>query len=137
MLELHGLNYLAVLVAWLINMGVGAFWYSPAGFGPLWSKLSGVNLLKIPKAEANRAIGFVAVSSLVQAWALALVLHSLHAANLADGLLIGLVLWFGFTAATTVGNTLYARQSWTFWWLNASFFFVVMVINSLLLTLWR
>jgi len=141
MLDLSGINLWAVLVAFIINVVVGSFWYSPAGFGKKWSKLSGHNLMKMPKDVANRAIAFVAVASLVQAVVLAIILNSLHVATgthpLTNGLVAGVVLWLGFTAATTVGNTLYMRQSWKLWWVNSSFFLVVMAINSVILAGWK
>lgn len=141
MLELSGINFWAVLVAFVINVGLGAFWYSPGGFGKKWSKLSGVNMMKIPKDEANRAIVYVAIASLVQTVVLAIVLNSLDVASgthpLTNGLVAGVVLWLGFIAATTVGTTLYMRKSWKLWWLNSSFFLVVMAINSVILATWR
>jgi hypothetical protein len=137
MLDFNGLNYLAIVAAWFVNVGIGSFWYSPAGFGKLWSRLSGVDMMKIPKDEANRAIGFVAISSLVQVAVLAIMLHSLHADSFRDGLVDGLVIWLGLTALTTVGNNLYMRLSWRFWWLNASFFLIVMTINSVMFAIWR
>lgn len=137
MIEFTGLNYLAIIVAWVISVVVGAFWYSPAGFGKLWSKLSGVDMMKTPKKEANRAIIFVSVSSLLQAFALALVLNSLGVNSISEGVIAALVLWFGFVAITTIGNTLYQRQSLEFWWLNASFFLVVMLVNGIILSVWK
>jgi hypothetical protein len=135
-LDLTGLNYLAVLAVWLLNVGLGAYWYSPAGFGKLWSKLSGVDIMKLPKDEANKAIAFVALGALVQAYTLAVIVHSLQATTLAEGAAIGFVLWLGLTAATTIGNTLYSRLGWKFWWLNSSFFLIVMVIGAALLAVW-
>ena len=137
MLDLTGLNYWAVLVTWFINMALGAFWYSPAGFGKLWSKLSGVDIMKLPKVEANKAIAFVALGALIQSFVLAVIVNSLHATTIGDGVAIGFLLWLGLTAATTIGTTLYARLSWKFWWLNSSFFLVVMVIGAGLLAVWR
>ncbi len=137
MIELDGLNVFAILVGWVVNGLVGTFWYSPAGFGKIWSKLSGVDLMKLPKDEAGRALLFVSISSLLQALALAVILNSLHVENIGQGVIASLVLWFGFTAITTVGNTLYQRQSWKFWWLNASFFLITMVINGIILSVWR
>jgi hypothetical protein len=137
MLDFSGLNYWAILIGWLINLILGSLWYSPVGFGKLWSKLSGVDMMKMPKDEANKAIGFVALSALLQTIILDMVIHSLHVTKLADGLLIGLVLWFGFTAMTTVGNTLYSRKSWKYWWLNSSFFLIVIVVNAGILAAWH
>lgn len=136
MLEFEGINYWAVVVAWLVNVMVGAWWYSPAGFGKRWSKLSGVDLMKLPQDEATKTISFVALSALVQALTLALIINSLGASTVIEGFKIGFVLWLGLTAATTVGNTLYQRLGWSFWWLNSSYFLLVMTVNSIILSIW-
>ena len=137
MFDPASLNPFAVLVAWLINMFVGAYWYSPAGFSNQWTKLTGIDIMKLPKNEANRALGFVAGSALVQAVGLALVVQALGARTIGDGLVTGLVLWAGLTAATTVGTTFYSERGWSFWWLNASYFLTVMSVNSIMLAVWR
>ena len=80
---------------------------------------------------------FVAISSLLQAFALAVALHRLHVTTTQNGMLVALSLEFGFVAITTVDNTLYQRQSWMFLWLNASYFLVVTVINGMLISLWK
>lgn len=137
MLELEGINYLAVAVVWVIYMVIGAFWYSPMGFAKQWTKYTKIDILKIPTNEANKIIGFVALSALVQASALAIVLNSLGVDTIYEGIKAGLVLWLGFTAATTVGVTLYSRRSWKFLWLNSSYFLVVMTIGSIILAIWQ
>lgn len=137
MLEFAGVNYWAVLVVWLLYMAVGAWWYSTAGFAKQWTKHTGINILKIPTKQANAIIMSVSISALVQAVALAVLLNSLSVATALEGLLVGLFIWFGFTAATTVGVTLYSKRSWKFLWLNSSYFLTVMSVGSLILTLWK
>ena len=137
MLDFSGLNYWAVLAAWFINMGLGSYWYSPAGFAKQWSRHTGVDLLKIPQQKASKIIGFVALSALVQAVTLAVIINSLQADSVAEGLIVGLFLWFGLTAATTVGVTLYSLKSWKFLWLNSSYFLIVMAVNCVILAVWR
>lgn len=137
MIDISGLNYWAVIMAWVVYMAVGMFWYSPKGFGKLWTKLSGVDMMKMPQNEANRAITYVVGASFVQAVVLAAVLYSIGVSNATEGIVASLVLWFGLVAATTVGTTFYARKSWKFWWLNASFFLVTMAINGLILGAWQ
>lgn len=137
MLEIEGINYWAVLVVWIVYMVVGAWWYSAAGFAKQWTKHTGINILKIPTNQANRIIAFVAASALVQAATLAIILNSLNVTELAHGLSIGLLLWLGLTAATTVGVTLYNQKSWKFLWLNSSYFLVVMIIGSVILSTWQ
>ena len=94
-------------------------------------------MMKIPKDEANRAIGLVALSALAQSMVLAVALHSMHITTATEGLMAGLLLWFGLTAATTIGTTLYSRRGLKYWWLNASFFLVVMAIGSVILAAWH
>lgn len=137
MLELEGINLWAVIVAWTISVVIGSYWYSPAGFSKQWARLSGVDIMKLPKRDTNRAIGFVIVSCLFQVITLAVILNSLDVTSLGGGIGISLVLWFGFTALTTIGTTLYQKQSLKFWWLNASYFLVVMAINGAVLAVWQ
>ncbi|MES2630379.1 MAG: DUF1761 domain-containing protein [Patescibacteria group bacterium] len=137
MFDLTTLNYWAIIVAWIFTCALGSFWYSPAGFGKLWTKLSDVDIMKLPQNLANRAIGAVIVSSFFQAVALAIVLQWVNPANIWEGILAGLVIWFGFITLTTVGTTLYQRKGFRFIWLNSSFFLIVIVVNSIILTLWR
>jgi hypothetical protein len=137
MLELEGINYWAIVVAWLINVMVGAFWYSPAAFGKRWEEHTGINILKIPEKEANKIISFVVLSAILQAGTLGIIIHSLEVTTMLNGLLIGGVLWLGLTAATTVGVTLYSRRSWKFWWINSSYFLLVMSINSIIFAVWQ
>lgn len=118
-------------------MIIGAWWYSPAGFAKKWTKYTGIDVLKIPQEQANRIIVFVAVSALVQASTLAVVLNSLDIATVTEAVVATLLLWLGFTSATTVGVTLYSKRSWKFLWLNSSYFLVVMVVGSIIFSTWR
>jgi hypothetical protein len=137
MLELAGINLWAVLVVWILYMAVGAFWYSTQGFAKQWTKHTGVDILKIPTDQATRILIFVALASLVQTLTLALLLNSLGVSTVTEGLIAGLVMWFGLTTATTVGVTLYTRRSWKFLWLNSAYFLVVMALGSVILAIWR
>jgi len=137
MLAFDGINYWAVVAAWLVNVVVGALWYSPAGFAKQWAAHTGIDILKIPTKQANKILVAVALSAVAQAFTLAVVLHSLGVASASQGLMAGFIIWLGFTAATTVGVTLYQRRSWKFLWLNTSYFLVVMCVNSMILGAWQ
>lgn len=137
MLELDGINYWAVLIVWLLYMGVGAYWYSPAGFAKAWKRHTGIDMMKIPTTDANKIILFVALSALVQATTLAILFNSLGVKTVVDGLMLGLLVWFGLVTATTVGVTLYSRRSWGFLWLNSAYFLVVMSVGSIILSVWK
>ncbi len=130
MLEINDLNYLAILLAVLVNVGVGSWWYSPAGFGKKWTKYSKVDMMKSPKQETQRAIAVVFIGAIIQAVVLAVVLKSIQADTITEGLITSFILWLGFVAATSIGDDLYSRKGWSYWWINASFFLVTMLVNG-------
>jgi hypothetical protein len=135
--EFNRINDVAIAAATLINIIIGAFWYSPAGFGKLWSKLTKINMMDMPKSEANKAIGLVAISAFVQSVILAIFIRSFGTHTIRAGITLGLLLWLGFTAATTVGDTVYAKRGWKLWWINSSFYLLVLLINAVMLSLWH
>lgn len=137
MLELENLNYLAIVIATFTNVILGSWWYSPAGMGKKWSRMTGVDMMKIPKPETQRAIMAVFVGAIIQAVVLAITIKSFGASTAVEGLKVGLVLWAGFVGATSIGDALYSRRGWGFWLLNASFFLIVMLVNSVLLSVWK
>jgi Protein of unknown function (DUF1761) len=137
MLLVTHLNYAALVVGALVNIIVGALWYSPVGFGRAWSILTGLNMMDMPKAQANKAIAIVAGGAIIQTLALAVLIYSLNAHTALQGLSIGLLVWLGFTAATTLGDMLYSRRGWKLWWLNSSFFLLVQLADALILSKWR
>ena len=137
MLDLVGINYWSVLVVWILYMAVGAWWYSTAGFAKPWTKYTGIDILKIPQDQATKIIGWVAISALIQALSLAILFNSLAVESILHGVTIGLLVWFGFTAATTVGVTFYGKRGWRFLWLNSSYFLIVMIIASIIFSVWK
>jgi Protein of unknown function (DUF1761) len=137
MLEFSDLQVGAIVFTWLLNVMLGAFWYSPIAFEKHWSRLSGVNMMKMPKDAANRAIASVAVSALIQTICLAVLLRTIGADTSKNAFSVGLLVWAGFIAATTLGNTLYLRFSWKFWAINAGFFLVATPLSAVVLAALR
>jgi len=41
-MHIPSINYIAVILATLSSMAVGAIWYTPRVFGKLWMRLTGV-----------------------------------------------------------------------------------------------
>ena len=106
MFDLGQLNIWVVLVAWLINMAVGAFWYSPAGFSKAWQRYTGIDIMKIPADRANKILASVATSALVQAFALGFVV-----AWVAPATLLNAILWLSHFGLDLSPLRLSARHS--------------------------
>jgi hypothetical protein len=133
-------NYLAVLVGGIITMALGAFWYSPAGFGTLWQKLSGVTDEKIAQAKQGGmgklyAANFVA--ALVMAFVLAHVVVAFEATTVPQGMQAGFWIWLGFIATTMLGTVLWDGKPFKLYAINAGYYFVSLLIVGSLLAVWR
>ena len=89
------INWFAILAAVIIKQAIGAFWYSPALFGPSWCKLADVSEAEM-KAGLAKALIPDAIGSVLMAFVLVHAVHYAGAQNWAQGqqsvFSIGLVL---------------------------------------------
>lgn len=129
------INVWAVLVAAVISMVVGSFWYSKGLFGKEWAKLVGRKLEEM--SGGGRGYVAAAVGALVQAYILAHFVQYAGATSVFDGLVTGFWLWLGFVAVVTAVHLVFEGRSWALWKINAGYFLVVLLINGGLLAAWR
>jgi hypothetical protein len=135
------INYLAVLVAAIINMIVGALWYSPALFATQWSKLVGRKVEDMRK-EAGPGYAVAGLGALVQSFILAHFVFYLAAfyptySSFTIGVWTGLMAWTAFVAIPQGVNTIFAGTRKKLWAINTGYFLVVLVINGVLLAAWK
>ena len=73
------INWFAILAAVIIKQAIGAFWYSPALFGPSWCKLADVSEAEMKAGLAKALIPDAIGSALIHA------VHYAGAQNWAQG----------------------------------------------------
>ncbi|MFO0702811.1 MAG: DUF1761 domain-containing protein [Candidatus Andersenbacteria bacterium] len=137
------INYLAVLVAALAAMVIGAIWYAPPVLGNKWMQL--VNLDK-DKARTGAALGYfgMLVASLVTAYVLA---HSIafvavtpyfpNFSPIMQGLMTGLFSWIGFVVPVLVSGPLFAKSSWHLFFITAGHYLVSLLAMGAIIGAWR
>jgi hypothetical protein len=117
------LNVLVVLMAAVVGFAIGAFWFGPRTFYPIWWKLMG----KSPDVEPGSSnmfavFGLSALASLVQAAVLWLLLTSIDQASgpmgWFGGLAVGSLVGVGFAAATSISHRLFAGAGLRVWMLE-------------------
>jgi hypothetical protein len=99
--DLSGINWLAVIVAAVAHVVIGAIWYGPL-FGARWQAATGRTQAEM--GSGMSAIAISAVASLVMAAALALLLTALNTVDLPTGLAVGVLAGVGFVGTSTVIN---------------------------------
>ncbi len=127
----ENVNFIALLAAAVVNMIVGSFWYSPAGFGKLWIKLSKVEMDKNKNMGLMYALTFV--GSLVQAFVLSRIIMYAGSADMISGAKIGLLVGLGFLATTSLNNVVFGGKPLKLYYLDLGYYLVVLVINGALL----
>jgi hypothetical protein len=117
-LDFAGVNWLAVIVAAVAGIVVGFIWYAPPVFGRRWARASGIELPQPGEVQPMTYIGGV-VTAAVTAYVLAVLIGGLGAATLADGVIVGVVVWLGFVATWLASGVFFERRSTEWWAINA------------------
>jgi hypothetical protein len=94
---LENVNWVAVLVAWLVSMVWSFVWYSKGVVGGPWMKAVGVTEKALQKAYMSRVMPVVIPFSFVSAFVLALLLQG--AEGWVDGLVDGAIIGAGVAAS--------------------------------------
>jgi hypothetical protein len=141
------INYIAVIVAAVVNMILGFLWFGPL-FGKKWMALMGITQqqmdeMKTSSSAKNKMMmsyGIVFVGALVMAFVLA---HSLifakaylQVSGVSAGLMAGFWSWLGFIAPVTLGSVLWEKKPWMLWVLNNAYWLIGLLLMGLILSYW-
>jgi hypothetical protein len=136
------LNYLAILVAAIVAFAVGAIWFGPKTFFPVWWKLQG----RKPEEAAGSGnvglmFGLTFVAQLIMGFAVALVLRLEELAGyivtIGTGLQVGLLLGVFVAAAASLSHRLFAGHGYRVWLLEVGNDIAAILAMALILSVWR
>ncbi len=132
------INYIAVVLATLSSMVVGAVWYTPKVFGNYWMKQSGIE----PDSGAPflRPMIVTVLVSFVTAWVLAgaaFISYEFYGGSfLWNAVLTAVILWAGFTAARFITHDQFDRRPAGLTVLNCAHELVTLVIMGVIIGVW-
>ena len=116
-MDFSSINWLAVAVCVLASMVIGAVWFGPKTFFPVWWKAIGKSEKDDPSGSSlsmGMTWGLIVLSSFVQAIFMNLMVYAMGSmsggANLASGAMAGFLLWLGFVAPSSLTNKLFADR---------------------------
>ena len=132
------INYLAVLVAAIINMGIGFLWYGPL-FGKVWMQLSGFTKKQIAEAKKKKmgktyAIAFL--STLLMSYVMAHFVDYAEANTFALGAVAGFWIWLGFVATIMLGTVLWEGKPIKLYLINSLHYLVALILMGGVLAVW-
>jgi hypothetical protein len=137
--KLTEINHLAVLTAGLGAFFLGALWYMPL-FGKLWVRLHGWSdeTVKAMQAKMKPPVFFggMIASYLVAAYAVAFLVVVLNPNTFQDGAVLGAALWV-VVAACVMTAQIASQKHLGLFAIDAGFYLVFLVAQSVLLVWWR
>ncbi len=134
----HDISFIPVIIASIVSMALGFVWYSPYLFGKQWLNEMGnradqINDTNQSKSKMARIYTIALVTTLVSAYVLAVIFNSVFARGLTDILMVGFILWLGFTVPILLNNVLYGGDSIKLFGINAGYQLVSMTSMSLII----
>jgi hypothetical protein len=132
------INWLAVVLADISSMVIGAIWYAKPVFGRRWMRLTGITDESMQKGAALPLIITFVVSfftAAVLAGSAAIAQHFYEGNFLLNALLTSVILWIGFTAARLITHDLFDRRPSSLTVLNLAHELVTVVVMGLIIGL--
>jgi hypothetical protein len=129
------INWLALIVAVIARMVLGAVWFSPPLFVKPWLAVSGVSEAQM-KAGMPKALTFDLVGTIVMAFVLVHAVKYAGAQGIAQGAAVGFLNWLGFVAVTTLSATLHEHRPFKLWLISNGYQLVALLIMGAILAAW-
>ena len=127
-------NLIAVLIAAIVSMAIGAGWYST--FGTQWMEAVGFSQDEKRKIDqgGSAVIYVIAFASLlVIAFALSCVMRVANVDGIVWGLIYGAVMWAGFIAPPIIINHRFQMKSWTLTVIDTGHYLLVLVVQGIII----
>jgi hypothetical protein len=128
----QNLNWLAVLVAWVVHVVISLAWYQPVFFGKAWVKLSGKEM---KPAKQWIPVGFLA--HLVAVVALAVIINLANATTAWEGILLGLLVSIGFIGAILAGELVWEKIPFRLFLIRVGDQILTLSLAGVILALWK
>jgi len=130
------INYLAVLVATLASMILGAIWYAPPVFGKQWMKLTGLTE-KDAKDNRGAPMALMLVGALVAAYVMAYFVGYTGAQTIGDGIRLGAWIGIGFVFTAAMGETIFSRRPTKLLAITSGYQVINLIMIGAILAAWR
>ena len=133
-------NVVAVVVAAVLTLVLGACWYSPILFAKQWMQAQGYTperLEQMKKKGMTRAYAVSGLCYLVMAYVVALLASYTSSTTVAQGLWLGFLAWLGFAATIGLTANLFSEKPIAAWVVDAGYQLTYLLLMGALLSVWR
>ncbi len=134
-MEFGTINILAVVVSAVAAMVAGFIWYSPPLFEKAWLEEIGRTREQL---EGDSPLKYLVafVGSLLMAYILARLLDIVGGPSLELGVLLAVVVWIAFVAATSAVNFAFASRPVRLWLIENGSHLLALLVMGVILGVW-
>lgn len=116
-------NYVAVVIAAVVQVVLGYVWFMPMVFGKRYEAASGKML---PTGmPAPKTIAYMVIAALLAAFGLGLLFGGV---GLTNGAIWGALMWLYFVVPMSAAAIFFEGRSWMWWALTAGYWLVGMIV---------
>lgn len=130
------INYIAVLVATIASMILGAVWYAPAVFGKEWMRLTNLTA-KDTKQNRGAPMALMLVGSLVASYVMAHFVAFTNATTVADGIRTGAWIGVGFVFTAAMSESIFSHRPARLLAITGGYQIVNLIMLGAILAAWR
>ena len=149
-IDFSSLNFFAIFVSSIVSFAIGAIWFGPKTFYPVWMKALDREVpkerVKMTGGETLVMFGGTYLAALIQVLTLALIIAMARTLNLSlaalDGLVLGFVFAVGLGAFASLSHRMFGQpnmkvyQSLKVWIIEVSQDVLCLSIAGLILAAW-
>ncbi len=129
-------NYIAIFVAAVANMVVGAIWYGPL-FAKPWMALNNMTPEQMKSVNPGPLYAQSFAATLVTYFVLALVIRTMSAFTAVEGMKTAFMVWLGFITTVQFTANLFSTKKMQAYVLDTGYQLVTMLIAGILLAVWQ
>lgn len=130
------INHLAVFVCAILNLALGALWYSPVLFYKGWLAETKLTEEQLAKQNPAKTYGLAFLFSLIISYNLAFFLGD-SATDAVWGATAGFLAGFSWSTLIFAIIALFEQKSWKYIFINGGFITVYFTLIGFILGIWR
>jgi hypothetical protein len=130
------INHWAVLICAILNLALGALWYSPALFYKAWKNENQLTDEQLKSTSLVKMHGISFLLAYLMSYNMAFFLGD-EKSDLAWGATAGFLSGFGWAAAIFTVIALFEQKSWRYIFINGGYIVVYFTIIGTVLGAWR
>jgi Protein of unknown function (DUF1761) len=134
--DMH-VNYLAIVVAAIANMVVGALWYGPMLFAKQWMAWNNMSAEEIKKINPGPLYAQSLVATLLTYFVLALLIRGMNVTSAVEGMKTAFMVWLGFITTVQFTANLFSPKKIQSYFLDTGYQLVTMLIAGIILSVWQ